>query len=309
LNRRKFIRNISLITGGAVILPDKLYPGQPNFIIKSKPDPSSWNDNEINIAWLGHATVLINFYGIIILTDPALLGRVGMYFLGMTWGPSRHTYPALSINELPKPDLILISHAHMDHMDFESLLEITKRFPAEINCITASHTKDVIEELSWKSLRELDWNEKLDFLSLKIRAVEVVHNGWRYPGEKDRSLGDKNGRSYNGYLIESNNKKIFFAGDTAFTEKFKDLRNENIDIAIIPVGGYVPKYYYHCNPEEALIMASEFIGAKYFIPIHSKTFETAEEVNKPLQWLDEIKSDYKITTVIDDIGQTFTLRS
>ena len=297
-----------MLTSAAIIPVGKVYSNQSKLIV-SKPDPSLWKTDEINIAWIGHATVLINFFGTVILTDPALLGRVGMYFLGMTWGPVRHTYPALGINELPKPDLVLISHAHMDHMDFETLLELTKRFPGGISCITAAHTKDVIEELDWKSLTELDWEQTTNFRNIKIRAIEVVHNGWRYPGEMDRASGDKEGRSYNGYLIECSNKKIFFAGDTAYTEKFRSLKKERVDIAIIPVGGYVPKYYYHCNPEEAMIMASEFIGAKYFVPIHSKTFETDDEVDKPLIWLEKIKNNYNIETVIDDIGQTFTLRN
>ena len=275
---------------------------------KNKPNPSLWRDDELNIAWIGHATVLINIYGKIILTDPAMLARVGVNFLGLVYGPLRDTYPALEISEIPKPDIILISHAHMDHMDYNTLREITLRFPNQINCITAMHTKDVIDDLSWKSLIEIDWNEEIEIEEVKIKAIEIVHNGWRYPGEKDRSNGDKNGRSYNGYILERFGKKIFFAGDTAFTDKFKALKSENIDIAIMPVGGYVPKWYYHCNPEEALIMASEFISAKYFIPIHTKTYDGDDELERPLQWLKEIKENYSISVVIDDIGQTFTLK-
>ena len=142
---------------------------------------------------------------------------------------------------------------------------------------------------------------------IKFTGVEVVHNGWRYPGEKDRSNGDMDGRSYNGYIIERLGKKIFFAGDTAFNENFEKLKNENIDIAIIPVGGYVPKYYYHCNPEEALKMADELINAKYFVPIHANTFDDKSELDKPLKWLKQIKTNYKVKVVIDEIGQTFTL--
>jgi len=96
---------------------------------KNKPNPSLWRDDELNIAWIGHATVLINIYGKIILTDPAMLARVGVNFLGLVYGPLRYTYPALEISEIPKPDIILISHAHMDHMDYNTLREITFRFP------------------------------------------------------------------------------------------------------------------------------------------------------------------------------------
>lgn len=273
-----------------------------------KPNPSEWKNTEINIAWIGHATVLINFYGKIILTDPALLSQVGIPFMNYKIGPTRAVYPALDINEIPKPDVVLISHAHMDHMDYETLKEITEKFSGEIDCLTASNTKDVIEDLDWKSLTEIDWNETIILNELKFTAVELVHNGWRYPGEKDRSAGDINGRSYNGYIIERNGKKIFFEGDTAYNEKFKELKKENIDIVIMPIGGYVPKYYYHCNPEEALRMADELISADYFIPIHANTFEEKSELEKPLMWLKQIKNSYKVKVVIDDIGQTFTLK-
>ena len=282
----------------SAIVPEKVF---------YKPNPANWKSNELNIAWIGHATVLINLYGKIILTDPVLFEQVGIPVFNYKIGPQRAVLPALDINEIPKPDVILISHAHMDHMDYQTLEAITKKYPNQIDCITAANTKDVIEDLSWKSLTEIDWNKEFNLNEIKFTGVEVVHNGWRYPGEKDRSNGDKDGRSYNGYIIERLGKKIFFAGDTAFNEKFKELKNEKIDIAIIPVGGYVPKYYYHCNPEEALKMADEYINAKYFIPIHANTFEEKSELDKPLKWLKKIKFDYNLKVVIDEIGQTFTL--
>ena len=308
MDRRKFIKTSSVISLGSLFFTPKLFaenePKTPTY----KPDIAEWKDDELNICWIGHATVLINFYGTYILTDPALLPRVGIKLLINTYGPLRYMYPALSIDEIPQPDLILISHAHMDHMDYETLKSITNKFSGKISCVTAKNTKDVIEDLKWKSLRELDWDKKLDIVDIKLTGIEVVHNGWRYPGEKDRSSGDINGRSYNGYLIEKNNKKIFFAGDTAYTEKWKFLASDNIDIAIIPVGGYVPKHYYHCNPEEALKMADDFLKAKYFIPIHTKTFDTPKELIEPLEWLDRSKSKYQTKVVIDDIGKTFTLK-
>lgn len=308
MKRNIFIDEVKLAIVLMILAVTNSFAGNEIKTPNQKPNPSSWKSEEINIAWIGHATVLINFYGKIILTDPALLSQVGIPFMNYKIGPTRAVYPALDIDEIPKPDVILISHAHMDHMDYETLKEITKKFPDEIDCLTAYHTKDVIEDLCWKSLSEIDWNEIININDIKFTAVEVNHNGWRYPGEKDRSTGDMDGRSYNGYIIERNGKKIFFAGDTALTEKFTHLKKENIHIAILPVGGYVPKYYYHCNPEEALQMADEFIGAEYFIPIHANTFEEKSELDEPLRWLKKIKNDYNIKVVIDEIGQTFTLK-
>lgn len=313
MKRRNFIKRLIALSVGAFFLPE--IAGQNNgtqaaTLPAYKPDPSKWKNDEINIAWIGHATVLINFYGKIILTDPVLYERVGLYFLGLTWGPSRFTHPALTIDEMPKPDLILLSHAHMDHMDYATLSDITEMYPEQIDCITAFNTMDVIENLKWKSLREMDWGEELEFIGLNFKAIEVKHFGWRYPWERDRSRGYMdNGRSYNAYLIEKQGKKILFGGDTAWTESFKNYSQKNIDVAIMPIGAYRPWKANHCNPEEALIMADEHLNAKYFIPIHTKTFKQGTEpIMEPLNWLNESISSYNIEPGINDIGLTFKLK-
>lgn len=316
MDRRKFIRKSFLAATGSLLFGSgflkasygkNFYPIKPTF----KPDPSSWKDDEITVAWVGHATVLINFYGNIILTDPVFFERVGLYFLGLTFGPSRYTLPALNIEEIPKPDLVLISHAHMDHMDYASLLELTGMFPKQLDCITAYNTSDVIADLEWKSLKELDWGEEIKLDWLRIKALEVKHFGWRYPWEKDRSKGYMNdGRSFNAYFLERNGKIILFGGDTAFSEKFKESISENVDLAIMPIGAYNPWKHNHCNPEEALVMAEYHLGAKYFIPIHCYTFKQGKEpIEEPLNWLMESQSNYKLTVGLNNIGETFTLKT
>ncbi|MFZ1280111.1 MAG: MBL fold metallo-hydrolase [Ignavibacteriaceae bacterium] len=311
MNRRRFIRNVSLASAGFLFVSEKVLakqqPTAPNF----KPDPTKWKNDEINIAWIGHSTVLINFYGTTILTDPVLFDTIGVSIFGMTFGPSRFTHPALTVDEIPKPDIILLSHAHMDHMDYETLSTIAGNCPNKIDCITAYNTADVIAELEWKSLQEIDWNEEKELQGIKFKALEVKHFGWRYPWEKDRSKGYmKDGRSFNAIVIEKNGKKILFGGDTAYQDLFKPLKDENIEIAIMPIGAYNPWKRNHCNPEEALIMADEHIGAKYFIPIHTKTFKQGSEpIDEPLTWLSDSISKYKIKLALDDIGKTFTLNS
>ena len=97
----------------------------------------------------------------------------------------------------------------------------------------------------------------------------------------------KDGRSFNAYLIDYKNRKILFGGDTAYTDKFNKLKQEKIEIAIMPIGAYNPWKRNHCNPEEAMKMASD-IGAKYFIPIHTKTFKQSNEpFNEAIEWIKE----------------------
>lgn len=181
MKRRKFIRNISLASAGLLFINQKIQAKQPPSLPDYKPDPASWSNDEINIAWIGHATVLINFFGTIILTDPVLFERVGVNFFGITFGPSRFTHPALTVDEIPKPDIILLSHAHMDHMDYDTLSTIVDKYPNQIDCITAFNTADVVEELDWKSLQEIDWNEETELQGIQFKALEVKHFGWRYP--------------------------------------------------------------------------------------------------------------------------------
>jgi len=314
LNRRKFIINSLGLTLAGTVAPSlisknsQLFAKDTQTYISYKPNPSSWKNDEINISWIGHSTVLINFFGKIILTDPALFNSVGFYVLGTTIGKIRATMPALEFDEIPKPDLVLISHAHMDHMDYKSLKELTKKYPGKLNCITAYNTKDIIEDLNWKALTELDWGESLKIDELKITGIEVNHNGFRLPGERDRAQGHwLNGRSYNGYILECNGRKILFAGDTAYTEKFKQYRNKNIDVVLMPIGGYIPHSYRHSNPEEALIMASKHIGAKYFVPIHANTFDGDEGFHTPIDWMNKSVENYDIKIGLSEIGQTLKL--
>src|SRR5204863_3920122 len=91
-----------------------------------RPKPEEWEDNAITASWLGHSTVLLNFYGLTILTDPVLFRRVGANLRIGTIGPKRLVDPALRVRQLPPVDLVLLSHAHMDHLDLPTL----KRLPA-----------------------------------------------------------------------------------------------------------------------------------------------------------------------------------
>jgi L-ascorbate metabolism protein UlaG (beta-lactamase superfamily) len=314
LNRRKFLKKISSASIGSLLVPPIFLRSSNREAAQSlptefKPLPESWRDDEITMAWIGHSTVLINFYGVKILTDPVLFERIGLFFLGMTFGPQRYSAPALEVDEIPKPDLILLSHAHMDHMDYQTLTSLTEKFPKEIDCITAFNTMDVISDLNWKTLREMDWGEELEYLGIKFSAYEVDHFGWRYPWERDRSKGFMNdGRSYNAYVLEKNGKRILFGGDTAFTELFKKVDVGSIDMAIMPIGAYNPWRKFHCNPEEALIMASEHLKAKYFVPIHCSTFKQGTEpIDEPLNWLNNSYKNYNIELGWNKIGQTFVL--
>ena len=148
----------------------------------ARPNPAEWSDNRITAAWLGHATVLINFFGIKILTDPVLFPRIGVRLPGFTLGPKRLTTAALTVRELPKIDIVLLSHAHFDHFDMRTL----HRMDRSATVITARRTGDL---LRWKrfrdvrELRELHWQDIKSVTTsagrIDITAFRVKHWGAR----------------------------------------------------------------------------------------------------------------------------------
>lgn len=313
MKRRNFIKKSFYALTGVILTPlfiNSDSRATPRIKLNYKPEPIKWNNNEITLSWIGQSTILINFFGKWILTDPVLFERIGVYFFGGSIGPSRLTPPALEIHEIPKPDIILLSHAHMDHMDYPTLKTFAEHYPNQIDVITAYLTKDVISDLPWKSLHVMDWNDELVLNDIRFLANEVKHFGWRFPWEKDRSRGYmKDGRSYNAYLIEYKGKKILFGGDTSLHDKFHRLKNENVDIALMPIGAYNPWLRNHCTPEQALQMSDE-IGAKYFIPMHTKTFKQGvEPFNEPIDRMKKAAPDFNIKIGLEEIGQTFVLNS
>ena len=161
MNRRELVRTLALGAAAATMpistirsAPAPLPP--PNV---HTPDLDEAVRSHVWACWIGHATVLMFIGGKWILTDPVLFDAYGVNVLGVTIGPRRLIRPALSIDEIPRPDLILLSHAHLDHMDRTTLIEMSERYQGQIDVITATRTMDVISDLPWKSLNEMDWGE------------------------------------------------------------------------------------------------------------------------------------------------------
>src|SRR5207237_1352245 len=117
-------------------------------------EPLTWSHAKITTPCICHATVLINFFGTKILTDPVLFPRIGIRLPGLTIGPKRLTAPALEFHELPKVDVVLLSHAHFDHFDLRTL----HGFHEETSVITASNTRDLLRWTLLRDITELRWD-------------------------------------------------------------------------------------------------------------------------------------------------------
>lgn len=241
-----------------------------------RPAPQQWSAEHLTLGWVGHATVLVNFFGVRLLLDPVFSPRVGpAEWLGNV-GPKRYVAPALGVEELPPVEVAVLSHAHYDHFDLPSL----RQLPKSATVITAAETGDLVAGLGFAEVREVEWNERVVVKTgrgeVEIRALQVRHWGQRWP--------DRKVRGYNGYVLRREGRTVLFAGDTAMTPLFREHRRWGpFDVAIMPIAAYQPWIWNHCTPEEAVAMAQD-AGARYIAPVHHETFKLSDEpMEEPVQ--------------------------
>ncbi len=281
------------------------------------PEPARWSDERITAAWLGHSTVLINFYGVNILTDPVLGSRVGIHVAGpVVLGMKRYVAPALTFRELPPIDLILLSHAHMDHFDLRTL----RKFDRRPLVVTANATEDLLRgtrlgahvtELAWGEGTKLKFSRSAAALArdggeLEVEAFEVKHWGAR--------LRTDDHRGYNGYVLRRGGRAILVGGDTSFTPRFRRLRGRGgalgggvFDLAIMPIGAYDPWINSHCTPEQAVEMA-DMAGALHVLPVHHQTFKlSAEAFGEPIRRFEAALARHPERVAWREVGETFQL--
>lgn len=264
-----------------------------------RPNPRLWPDEGLHAAWIGHSTVLLKIDGVTILTDPVFSRRVGIRLGPATLGIRRLVEPALSIGELPRIDVILLSHAHMDHFDIPSLRLLEG---PGTTVVTAAGTSDLLRVPRYKSVRELRWDESVRAGPLNIRAFRVNHWGAR--------MRTDTYRGYNGYTIEAGRHRVLFGGDTALTDTFRALKNHRpYDLAIMPVGAYDPWIHYHCTPEQAWRMAQD-AGFEFFLPVHHQTLRLSREPYfEPIERVEDAAGQHTDRVAVRQVGQEFHLHS
>lgn len=270
----------------------------------------NWNDNHISFALAGHSTVLINMYGKWIITDPLLFEKLGVLIGKWKVGIKRITPAAFRVEEIPQLDYVLLSHAHMDHWDKQTLRELFKRFPDQLHVICPRNTKHLLKSYKGvKSVTEVERGEDVVVDGLHIRAGETDHWWAIWPWERYRSYTKwhHKAKGHNSYLISYQWKNIVFGGDTAYTEAYREL-TDRADVAIMPIGSYDPWIDNHCNPEQAVTMA-EHMNAKWFIPVHFETFRLDKaHFHEPRERLKKALDKHSsIRLALENIGDQFVL--
>jgi len=245
--------------------------------------------HELALLWLGHGSVVAQIHDLTITVDPVLSQRIGMRLKGRTIGIPRLTPPPLTPESLVGTDLILITHAHFDHLDKPSLERMQS---ASTTVVTPKRCAKLIPD-GFGRIIELGPNDSLTIKGVRISAIEPKHWGARAMFDRRRGV--------NSYLIESENQRVLFTGDTADTKVFEGL--DRIDLAVFGIGAYDPWDHMHATPEQAWRMFKG-INARYMLPIHHSTFDLSEEPNdEPMRRLYRIAGDESHSIIEPVLGE------
>ncbi len=242
--------------------------------------PSPLDDAVAVVTFIGHSTFLIQTSHGNILTDPIYSDRAGP--LNMI-GPKRVRQPAIPFDELPPISVVLLSHNHYDHCDRRTLRRLAQRFQPIV--VTPLGNGRLVRSTGIRRVEELDWWQETDVAAVSVAITPARHFS-------ARGLLDRNRALWGGFVLTVGTKRIFFAGDTAYGDFFRDLRNRlgPVDLALLPIGAYEPRWFMqsvHMNPAEA-VQAHLDLAASESIGMHFGTFQmTTEGIDEPERALDE----------------------
>ena len=234
----------------------------------SKP-PSCVEGNELRVTLINHSTLLLQQGGINILTDPIWSERASPF---TSIGPRRRREPGVRWEDLPRIDVVLLSHNHYDHLDLVTLRRLADRGPCQF--VVPARVARLLRSRSIGPVHELDWGESLPLAHSAIHSVPALHFS-------ARGLFDRNRTLWCGYVIEAADRAVYFAGDTGFGGHFARIRERfgAPRLALLPIGSYQPRWFMspvHMAPDEA-VRAHRILGAGTSIAIHHGTFQLGDE--------------------------------
>lgn len=216
-------------------------------------------NGEIGITWIGHASFLVQAGGHSLLVDPNWAKWLKVI--------KRIRHPGLRLHDLPAIDLVLVTHAHFDHLDRKTLREVAADQPI----VVPFEVGNLVHDLGFRSVHELHYWESYQHGPIRITLTPCHHWGARVLHDSHRGFG--------GFVMEVGGRSIFHCGDTAYFDGFREIgERHQIDIALLPIGAYDPPSgrEVHMNPEEAVRAFLE-LGAQRMVPMHYGTFRLSYE--------------------------------
>lgn len=231
-------------------------------------DPSPIASDQMRVTWIGHSAFFVEIGSRTCIIDPNWAKWLG--FL------KRIREPGLHLHELPELDLVLVSHAHHDHMHKKSLKTLQSTFGVVVPRGSAS----LVNKLNFSAVHEMQVWDSIDFDGMEVIHTPAMHWGARFIHDTHRDYG--------GYIIRANGRSVFHCGDSAYFPGFAEIgKRHDIDVALMPIGAYdAPSgREVHMNPEEA-VQAFLELGAKVLIPMHYGTFPLGNEpLHEPVERL------------------------
>ena len=256
-----------------------------------------------SVTWIGHATMLVRIAGKNILFDPVFSERVSPFTFA---GPKRAVPLPIDIAELPRIDVVLISHNHYDHLDLMSVMRLAAMPQGSPRFLVPLGLKAWFVALGITRVDEYDWWQETQEGGLRITFVPVQH--W-----SKRRLDDVNQTLWGGWVVEGEGLNLIHTGDTGYSKDFRDIgdRLGPFDMAFIPIGAYAPRWFMKVNhvdvPEAVQIRAD--LRAARAIGMHWGTIEglTDEPLDEPPKLLARQREERGLAQVEFDamkVGET-----
>jgi L-ascorbate metabolism protein UlaG (beta-lactamase superfamily) len=234
---------------------------------------------QMGVTFIGHSSFLVQIGGQNIVIDPNYAKWIFVL--------KRLRRPGVRVRDLPAIDIVMVSHAHFDHLHRPSLRSIVRRTlrltgKAPI-LIVPEHVGDLVSDLGFREVIEMKWWEQIRHAGVTITHTPARHWGARIIRDIHRGFG--------GFVVKSSKHSIYHSGDTAYFEGFHEIgRRLKPELALLPIGAYNPPSFrnVHTNPEDA-VQAFQDLKARWMVPMHYGTFRLSHEpMEEPLEFLEEV---------------------
>jgi L-ascorbate metabolism protein UlaG (beta-lactamase superfamily) len=239
--------------------------------------PQLVSNGELGITFIGHSSFFLQIGGQNVVIDPN--------FARWLFVLKRLRQPGLHLRDLPPMDVVLVTHAHFDHLHRQSLRSIARQTRRQTGTtptlVVPHHLYDLVCDLGFEEIIELEWWNTHRHGTLDITHVPSRHWGARIIKDSHRGYG--------GYVLRSGKHFVYHAGDSAYFAGFREIgRRLSPELALLPIGAYHPESFrnVHTSPADAM-RAFLDIKARWMIPMHYGTFRLSHEpIDEPLQLLE-----------------------
>lgn len=234
--------------------------------------PHVQNRDAIDIYWLGQAGFWIDFFGTRIVIDPYLSNSLAKKYAGKRFPHERMMQPPITVDRLPRPDLVLVTHAHTDHMDPETLAPLSSRFPDVPVIVPVATKKVALERIgNVDAIRTIDAGLEIEVENqLTIKAFPAAHERFDVTADGHHP--------YLGYGVAKADRRIYHSGDTVPFDGMEDLVGAYApEIALLPINGR--DEYRKSNGVPGNMTATEAVslcidtGIRHLVPHHFGMFD------------------------------------